>query len=348
MSGERKVRWGVLGCAGIAEKAFIPAVRASRNGALAAIASRAGARAADWARRFGFARAHASYEALLDDPAVEAVYNPLPNDLHAPWSIRALRAGKHVLCEKPMALNADEVGAMIEAAAAGGLRLMEGFMYKFHPQIATALGLARGGALGDLRTLHASFTFRFARDRADYRWSPAQGGGAFYDVGCYTVSIARLFFGAEPVAATAAARVDPVTGVDMTAAALLEFPGGRFAQCDASFEAAFQSRLLAVGSEGLLRLDRAFSAKDFDVAVEVLRGDAAESVAVPRAGMFTRMVEHFGEAVLRSVPLLYPASDAWHNMRVLDACFASIRSGARAVIAPAKDPEKAPRAANNI
>lgn len=342
MSGDGKIRWGILGCAGIAEKAFIPAVRASRNGALAAIASRDGSRAADWARRFGFARAHASYEALLDDPAVDAVYNPLPNDLHAPWSIRALRAGKHVLCEKPMALNADEVRAMIEAAEAGGLRLMEGFMYKFHPQIAVALDLARGGALGGLRTVHASFTFRFARDGANYRWSPAQGGGALYDVGCYTVSIARLFFGAEPVAVSAAARVDPVTGVDMTTAALLEFPGGRFASCDASFEAQFQSRLLAVGADGLLRLDRAFSAKDFDVAVEVLRGDAAESRVVPKAGMFVNMVEHFGDAVLGLAPLAVPASDAWHNMRVLDACSESVRTGARVVLPAAAGPGRGP------
>jgi D-xylose 1-dehydrogenase (NADP+, D-xylono-1,5-lactone-forming) len=335
-----KVRWGILGCAGIAEKAFIPAVRASRNGELAAIASRDGARAADWARRHGFARAHASYQALVDDPAVGAVYNPLPNDLHAEWSLRALRAGKHVLCEKPMALNAAEVRAMIATAEARGLLLMEGFMYKFHPQIATALELVRGGALGDLRTVHASFTFRFVREGANYRWSPGQGGGALYDVGCYTLSIARLFFGAEPVAVSAAARVDPATGVDMTTAALLEFPGGRFAHCQASFEAQFQSLLLAVGSDGLLRLDRAFSAKDFDVAVEVLRGDSAGSVCVPRAGMFTRMVEHFGEAVRGREPLRYPAADAWHNMRALDACFESIRTGARVLVPAAAGPDR--------
>lgn len=334
----RKVRWGILGCAGIAEKAFLPAVLQSRNGVLAAIASRDEPRAADWARRFGFARSYGSYQDLVDDPAVDAVYNPLPNDLHAGWSIRALRAGKHVLCEKPMALDADEVEAMIRAAAANRVRLMEGFMYRFHPQIGKTLELVRGGAIGDVRTVHSSFTFRFTRDGANYRWSPAQGGGALYDVGCYTVSIARLVLGTEPLAVSAAARIDPATGVDMTAAVLLEFPGGRFALCDASFESSFQSRLLAVGSEGSLRLERAFSAKEFDSSVEIVRGDAAESFAVPKANMFTLMVEHFGDAVLGGTPLRHPASDAWHNMRVIDACFESIRTGARVLVPAAAGP----------
>ena len=324
---DRKVRWGILGCAGIAEKAFIPAVLGSSNGALAAIAARDENRARAWAGRFGFARAHPTYRDLVEDPAVDAIYNPLPNDLHAEWSIRAMRAGKHVLCEKPMALDAPEVQAMIQAAATNGVLLAEGFMYKFHPQIEKSLELIRGGRIGELRSVHSSFTFRFERDGANYRWSPAMGGGALYDVGCYAISIARLVFGAEPVSAFARARLDPATGVDMTTAALLEFPDGRFAQCDASFEASFQSLLLAVGAEGTLRLERAFSAKDFDVAIEVVRGGETEKVPVPKADMFRLMAEHFGDAVLGRIPLRHPAGDALGNMRAIDACFASIRTG---------------------
>ncbi len=334
MTETRQVRWGILGCAGIAEKAFIPAVRESHNGVLGAIASRDAARAAEWRRRFGFERSHGSYQQLIDDPGVDAVYNPLPNDLHAEWSIRAMKAGKHVLCEKPMAMNAAEVRAMIEAAEAGGVRLMEGFMYKFHPQIARTLDILRSGRIGEPRSVHSSFTFRFDRDPANYRWSPGQGGGALYDVGCYTISIARLVFGAEPAAVSAAARVDPVTGVDTTAEALLEFPGGRFALCESSFEAQFQSRLLVVGTDGLLRLDRAFSAKDFDVAVRIARGDSEESAPVPKANMFTLMIEAFDEAVLGGAPPAVPAADAWHNMRAIDACFEAIRTGCRVAIPP--------------
>jgi xylose dehydrogenase (NAD/NADP) len=329
MTETRKVRWGILGCAGIAERSFIPAVRRSRNGTLAAIASRDPAKAAEWARRFGFERSYGGYQALVEDPAVEAVYNPLPNDLHAEWSIRAMKAGKHVLCEKPMALNAGEVQAMIAAAEAKGVRLMEGFMYKFHPQIARTLEILGAGRIGEPRSVHASFTFRFENDPSDYRWSPAHGGGALYDVGCYTISIARLLFGAEPSAVTAAARMDPATGIDLTTEALLEFPGGRFALCESSFEAQFQSRLLVVGSEGLLRLDRAFSAKDFDVAIQLIQGTTAESVPVARANMFALMIEEFGEAVLGGSPPPFPAADAWRNARAIDACFASIRSGRR-------------------
>ncbi len=332
MIAARKINWGVLGCAGIAEKAFIPAVRNSHNGILTAIASRDEARAADWARRFGFQRSHRTYQELVDDPAIDAVYNPLPNDLHAEWSIRALCAGKHVLCEKPLALNAAEARAMIQAAETSAVLLMEGFMYKFHPQIGKTLELIRSGAIGEPRSVHSSFTFRFRREGSDYRWSPAQGGGALYDVGCYTISIARLVLRAEPLAVSAAARTDPATGVDLTSEALLEFPGGRFALCESSFETHFQSRLLVVGANGTLRLDRAFSAKDFDVAVEIVRGDAVESLPIRKANMFTLMVEHFGEAVLGEVPLRYPASDGWNNMRAIDACFESIRTGGRILI----------------
>ncbi len=324
---DRKVKWGILGCAGIAEKAFIPAVQESRNGVLAGIASRDEARARAWADRFGFLKSHRSYQELIDDPGIDAVYNPLPNDLHAEWSIRAMRAGKHVLCEKPMALNGPEALAMIGAAESGGALLMEGFMYRFHPQVEKTLALIRQGRLGEVRAVHSSFTFQFKRDGDNYRWFPAMGGGALYDVGCYTVSVARLVFGAEPVSAFATARIDPATGVDMTTAAILEFPGGRFAQCESSFESHFQSRLLVVGAEGTLALDRAFSAKNFDTAIEVVRGDEKEAVRIPQANMFTLMVEHFGDAVLGKTPLLYPPQDAFLNMRAIDACFESIRTG---------------------
>jgi predicted dehydrogenase len=329
---DRKVNWGILGCAGIAEKAFIPAVRCSRNGVLAGIASRDESKAKAWADRFGFLKPHRTYQELVEDPAVDAIYNPLPNDLHAEWSIRAMRAGKHVLCEKPMALNAPEVRAMIGAAESGGVLLMEGFMYKFHPQVEKTLALIREGRIGEVRAVHSSFTFPFERGSDDYRWSPAMGGGALYDVGCYALSAARLVFDAEPVSAFAAARLDLATGVDMTTAAVLEFPGGRFAHCDSSFESHFQSRLLVVGTEGTLALDRAFSAKDFDTAIEIVRGDSKEAVRIPQANMFTLMAEHFGDAALGKTPLLYPPQDAWNNMRAIDACFESIRTGQRVVI----------------
>jgi predicted dehydrogenase len=330
---DRKIGWGILGCAAIAEKAFIPAVIGSRNSRLAAIASRDAARARDWAARYDIHAALRTYQDLVDDPGVEAIYNPLPNDLHAEWSIRAMKAGKHVLCEKPLALNAAEARAMIAAAETSGVLLMEGFMYKFHPQIERTVALVGSGRVGEVRSVHASFTFTFDRDGSNYRWSPAMGGGALYDVGCYTLSVARLVCGAEPVAVSAVSRIDPATGVDMTTAALLEFPGGRFALCDSSFESHFQSRLLVTGTEGTLHLDRAFSAKHFDTAIAVVRGDLREAVRVRKTDMFRLMAEHFADAVLGREPLRFPATDALGNMRAIDACFESVRTGRRVVLA---------------
>lgn len=322
-----RVRWGILGCASIAEKALIPAIVRSSNGLLQAVAARDADRASAWAGTHGFVRAHRDYGSLVEDPEVDAVYNPLPNHLHAEWSIRAARAGKHVLCEKPMALDAAEVRDMIAAAEASGVLLMEAFMYKFHPQIERALGLLRSGAIGELRSVQSSFTFTFERGGDNYRWSPGMGGGALYDVGCYTISAARLAFGEEPVSTFARARLDPGTGIDMTASVLLEFPGGRFAMCDCSFESHFQSRLLAVGNAGTLHLDRAFSAKDQDARITIVRGAEAETIVVPRADMFALMVEHFGDGVLAGTPLRYPASDAEKNMLAIDAAIDSIRTG---------------------
>jgi predicted dehydrogenase len=323
----KKVNWGILGCAGIAERALIPAIAGSTNGRLYGIASRDPHRAADWAKRFGFERAYGGYAELIADPAVDAVYNPLPNHLHAPWSLRAVRAGKHVLCEKPMAMNAGEVREMAAAASASGVLLMEAFMYKFHPQIEKTLELIARGEVGGVRTVHSSFTFLFKSGRQDYRWFPEMGGGSLYDVGCYTTSVARLVFGEEPVSVFARARFDADSGVDIAAHALLEFPGGRFAHCDSAFDTQFQSRLLVAGDRGSIGLDRAFSAKQHDAEMRVVRGDEAETIRIPAANMFARMVEHFGEGVLEGTPLRYPAADAERNMRVIDACFESIKLG---------------------
>jgi len=324
---DKKVRWGILGCAGIAERALIPAVKESGNGLLYGIAARDEKRAAAWARTHGFEKSYPDYQALIDDPAIDAVYNPLPNHLHAPWSVRAARAGKHVLCEKPMAMNAGEVREMAAAAEASGVLVMEAFMYKFHPQIERTLDLLAAGGIGPVRSLHSSFTFMYEPDGRNYRWFPEMGGGALYDVGCYTLSAARLVFGDEPVSAVARAFVHPKYGVDVSTHVLLEFPGGRFAHCDSSFDAHFQSRLLAVGERGTLGLDRAFSAKHHEVDIRIVRGDAVDLVHVPAANMFTRMVEHFGDCVLGKKPLRYPARDAEMNMRAIDACFESVRTG---------------------
>jgi xylose dehydrogenase (NAD/NADP) len=323
----KKINWGILGCAGIAERALIPAIKESRTGTLFGIASRDTDKAAGWARRHGFERSYGSYRELADDPDVDAVYNPLPNNLHAEWSIRAARAVKHVLCEKPMAMNAGEVRGMAAAAEASGVLIMEAFMYKFHPQIEAVLDLLSRGKIGPVRSAHSSFTFRFEADGVDYRWSPQMGGGALYDVGCYTISACRLVFGAEPLSVFARTVLHPKYGVDLSTHALLEFPGGRIAHCDCAFDAHFQSCLRVVGEGGTLALGRAFSAKSHTVALRLVKGDRREDIPVPVANMYTLMVDHFGTCALGKKPLRYSVRDAERNMAVIDACFASARTG---------------------
>ena len=327
-----KIRWGILGTAGIAERALIPAIRQSRNGVLHGIASRDGAAARSWAGRFGFEKAYEGYEGLLEDPEVDAVYIPLPNNLHAEWSIRASGAGKHVLCEKPMAMNAGEVREMAAAAEEAGTRLEEPFMYKFHPQIVETLAVLAGGRLGPLRSVHSSFTFRLESDDGDYRWAPELGGGALYDVGCYAISASRLMFGEEPEAVCAGARFDSRRRVDVATHMSLEFPGGRFALCDCGFDSQFQSRLMVVGEKAALHLDWAFSAKNFDVKIHLIEGRDHRHILIPKANMYTLMVEDFGEAVLEDREVFIPPSDAVANMRVIDACFESVRSGRPAAV----------------
>ncbi len=322
-----RINWGILGCAGIAERALIPAIRESRNGLLFGIASRDEKKAQSWTEQFGIEKAYRDYETLIADPAIEAVYIPLPNHLHAEWSIRAAAAGKHVLCEKPMAMNAAEVRMMIAASEKKGTLLEEAFMYKFHPQIDEILELIRAGRIGPVRSVHSSFTFQLDAGSEDYRWFPEMGGGALYDVGCYTTSTARLVFGEEPRTVFARARFHPQHAVDVSASMLFEFSGGRVAQCDCAFDSQFQSRLSVVGEKGILTLDRAFSAKNFDARIGTAIGRDEGEIILPRANMYTRMVEDFADAILNDHAPRILTADAEGNMAAIDACFESIRTG---------------------
>jgi predicted dehydrogenase len=242
----------VLGTGGIA-RSFVGAVRSEPEAAgarVVAVASRTAERADAFARDFGVARAHAGYTALLADPGVDAVYNALPTGLHAEWSVRAAGAGKHVLCEKPLAVTAADVAAMYAAADAAGVVLLEAFPYAYHPQMHATLALLRGGAVGAVRAVHAAFGFTLD-DAANVRFDAALGGGALLDVGCYAVSFARRVVGERPARAHATARWSP-SGVDLALAGTLEYPGGAVAQVACSFEAAPHRYAVVAGSDGVL------------------------------------------------------------------------------------------------
>jgi D-xylose 1-dehydrogenase (NADP+, D-xylono-1,5-lactone-forming) len=278
----------VLGAAGIADKFVMPAIAASSNGRLVAIASRDETKARELAARHGVPHVSAAYEGVIEDPEVDAVYIPLVNSLHKEWTLRAVAAGKHVICEKPLAMNAVEAEEMGAAAAKAGVHLMEAFMYRFHPRPADFVR-----SLREPMFVHATFGFSFD-EPANYRMKKELGGGALLDVGCYTVSIARWILG-EPDGVAAWARGGDV---DMTVSALLHFPGGATAAVWASFESPEEQELSVVVKDGRLRLETPFSSMDPDP--------------------YRLMVESFGDSVMGDQPVAISVSDSIANMRVLD------------------------------
>jgi len=279
----------VLGAADIAGKAVMPAITASGNGRLVAIASRDPERARAVASQHSIARVAAGYEDLLEDGEVDAVYIPLVNSLHKEWTLRAIAAGKHVLCEKPLGMDAAEAEDMGAAAKGKGVHLMEAFMYRFHPRMAEFVEGVR-----DPLHVQASFGFTLA-DKGNYRFNKAFGGGALLDVGCYTVSVARWILG-EPDDVLAHARVD---GVDMTVSALLQFPGGATASLFASFESAEEQELKVVARDSTHRMKLPFTWRDSHNSYQL-------------------MVESFGESVLHDRPVAISLDESVANMKVLD------------------------------
>lgn len=253
-----RLRWGVLGCARIATAKVIPAMQAAKYCAVTAIASRTIEKAEAAARTLGIAKAYGSYEALLSDPDVDGVYIPLPNHLHVPWSIRSLQAGKHVLCEKPIGLNLQEAEALLrEARQHAPLKIMEAFMYRFHPQWQLARRLVEEGAIGEIRTIQSFFSYR-NQDPADIRNIADLGGGGLMDIGCYSISLSRFLFQAEPRRVVGTAEVDPVFGTDRLASAILEFPRGT-STFTCSTQLSPHQRVHIHGTEGRVEIEIPFN-----------------------------------------------------------------------------------------
>ena len=327
-----RLNWGILGCARIAERALIPALREARNARLFGISARDKIRAREWAKKYAIQNAYPDYQSLLDDPAIGAVYIPLPNHLHAEWTIRAARAGKHVLCEKPLALTEDEARAMHRKTAEAGVLLMEAFMYRFHPQFERTMEMLRAGEIGDVRSLRSAFTFIYTGEATNYRWDKSMGGGALYDVGCYTISAARTVFGAEPLSVFALSRVHDQTGIDLATSLILEFPDDRQAILDCAFDIPFQSRLEVAGAGGRISLERAFSARHYDIEIRIFRENDPDIISIPATNQYTRMIEHFGDVASGLCPLRYGESDALGNARTIDAAFQSVKTRRPALI----------------
>lgn len=335
--GERVLRWGLLGTARI-NRMIIPPLRVSPANRLLAVASRDPGKAAAYAREWGIERAHGSYEALLGDPEVDAVYVPLPNHLHAEWSIRAARAGKHVLCEKPIALDAAEAEQL--RAAAGKVLIAEAFMVRFHPQWLRARELVRDGRIGTLRVVQMFFGYRNL-DPANVRNRADIGGGGLYDIGCYAIVAGRWFFGAEPVRAIAHVDRDPEFRTDRLTSGLVDFGDGRRLDFTVATQVAPHQRIELSGSNGRIEIPvpvnpaQGAATRLFVDDCTSLEGAGVVTEALPPADQYELQGEAFSRAVRGTAPLQFGVDDAIANMRAIDALFRSERSGRWEPVGPA-------------
>jgi D-xylose 1-dehydrogenase (NADP+, D-xylono-1,5-lactone-forming) len=321
------VRWGILSTADINEK-VLAGVQGSPAVDVVAVGSRSAERAQEFASAHGIPRAHGSYEDLLANPDVEAIYIPLPNGLHVEWTLAALAAGKHVLCEKPLSPRAEEVERCFDAAERAGLVLSEGFMWRHHPQAERLESLVRGGAIGELRLVRAAFSFPLDRF-PDVRWDAELDGGALLDVGCYCVSGARLLAGAEPERVTGES-VLADSGVDSRFAGTLRFPGDVLAVFDCGFDIAPRDELEAIGSSGSLFLDDPWHSAEPRIE---LRAGSVELVEVERANPYRLELEDVSAAIRGEREPRLGRADAVGQARALEALMRSAAEGRPVAVA---------------
>jgi predicted dehydrogenase len=327
----RKVRWGVLGAANIAVEKVIPAMQRGEWCEIAAIASRDANKAEQAAGDLDIPKAYGSYEDLLADPEVEAIYNPLPNHLHVPWSIRAAEAGKHVLCEKPVALDASQARKLFEAQARTGVKIGEAFMVRTHPQWLRARELVRAGRLGELRAIMGFFSY-FNRDAANIRNVHAWGGGGLMDIGCYPINTSRFIFGEEPRRVMALLERDPEMQTDRLTSGMLDFPSGQSVFTCSTQLVPYQ-RMQLFGTAGRIEIEIPFNAPNhrpcriFVDDGSDLFGAGVETESFPVCDQYTIQGDLFSRAIRGEGEVPVPLEDAIRNMAVIDALVKSAESG---------------------
>ena len=323
-----KLRFGVLSTANIGRHQVNPAIQASRNAELLAVASRDLERAREFAAKSSIPRYYDSYQRLLDDPDIEAVYIPLPNSMHREWTIRAAEKGKHILCEKPLATSAADCRDMQAAADANRVTLMEAFMYRFHPRTERLFALVRGGTVGELKVVRSAFTFRLLRPD-NIRFFPELGGGSLFDLGCYCVDASRRLVGSEPVEAQAFAGWNE-RGIDTQLTGVLRFDNGVMAHFDCSFLLERREFVEAAGTDATLISADTFVNSVDDVEIVERRGRAPlVRHAVGGDNHYRLMVEHFADVVQGRASLRYGISEAVGNLAAIEALYRSARSHGR-------------------
>lgn len=320
----------MLSTSDFAERKFIPGLQKSDGIEVAAVASRDLGRAREFADRLGIPTAYGSYEELLADPTIEVIYNPLPNSMHVEWTKRAAEAGKHVLCEKPMGLDAAELDVLLPLAEQ--VHLAEGFMVRFHPQWPETREIVRSGQLGRVSHMHVAFSYHNG-DPANIRNVASVGGGALYDIGCYAIVAARWFMDADPVRVAALIDRDPEFGTDRVTSAILDFGDGRMCTFQVGTQTVYHQRVHVYGTEGRLEITIPFNQPLDDSTIYLLHegqsvnGLDARQVVVPANDQYTSQGEAFSRRVREESPTTGPLLDAITNMRIIDAVFRSADSG---------------------
>ncbi len=320
----KKIRWGILSTANIGRR-VIPAIHASRNGEVAAVGSRTLERARAFAAEQAIPRAYGSYEALLADSEIDAIYLPLPNSLHAEWAVRCAETGIPTLLEKPFASDAGEAQSIADAFSERDVMLAEAFMYRFHPQHTKVKELIAAGGIGRLEIINSSFTFPIS-DEGNIRLSKALAGGSLMDVGCYCVNLMRFMTGEEPASVSASARIGASTGVDEALAATLRFPSGTIGHFDCGLRAQRQHSYTLKGSAGMIIVPTSFVPdRSADTLVQHWQGDDYAEYVIPAVDQYQLMVEDFAAALLSGRSPRFPAADAVCNMAVVDTLLAEAR-----------------------
>lgn len=322
-----KVSWGILSTARIGTDKVIPAMQSGKYSEIRAIASRDIESARRAAKQLGIPQAYGSYEELLGRGDVEAVYIPLPNHLHVEWAIKALRAGKHVLCEKPLGMNARQAEELLrEAKKYPGLKLMEAFMYRHHPQTIATKDLIKSGAIGEVRNIHTMFSY-YNDNPKDIRNQPDIGGGGLLDIGCYCISIARYLFDAEPNRVCGSVAFDPALKTDRLVSAVMEFENGSSTFTCSTQMANFQYAKV-FGTRGIIELDMPFTpAPDLPSKLVCLTGPRREEISFEPCNQYALQGDLFSKAILEDTAVPTPIEDGVANMRVIDGIFESSREG---------------------
>lgn len=317
------LNWGFLSTARI-NRALIPPLRASKRNKLLAVASRLQETADAYAKENKIPRAYGSYDELLADPEIDVIYNPLPNHLHAEWTIKAVKTGKHVLCEKPLALSVEEVDAIKSAAQKHGRVVAEAFMYRHHPQTLKVQEIVRSGSLGTLKLVRGSFTFTLNRE-GDVRLDPEMGGGSIWDVGCYPINYARTVVGEEPLEVFGWQVTGP-TGIDESFFGQMRFRNDIHAQFDSSFAIPFHAFMEIVGSEGALNIPRPFKPNENE-KIYLTRGDKTETIKIKGQELYLGEVDDMADAILLGREPRISLDDSRANAAVILALLESARIG---------------------